>query len=324
MADSGTKLSMTKCKLSVLFQCISSSAGIVIASHCDFICSGIAMRGSSSCSSFDVTDSTFNLMTESSLGISSSHGQKSNLSGCKFVNGMCGIMIDSDAICNVTKSTFSGCKFSCRCRDSLLQLSRCEMYDCQKCLHSFGPKGNIQAKDCRFEKIALNCVECASESRIALERCVVENSATCVVKTTSNSSLLIMNCSFVNCNTKVVVATGSSNIKMVGCSFTSMSGNGFDFSDNVTVFMENIVFHVCSGIGIQLSASKLHMVSSKLSSILSHCVLCKKNSFLHATDCIFEFCNGKRVGIEQDSEIVIEADPSSCDQNIVLVNCEIY
>jgi hypothetical protein len=324
MSDSGTKISLSKSNLSILFQCISSTSGTVIADRCDFFCSGIAMRGSSSCSSFEITDSTFNLGTESSLGISSSHGHKTSIRGCKFVNGMCGIMIDSDAICIVTKSSFAGCKFGSRCRDSRLDLSRCSMYDCQKCLHSFGPKASIQAKDSTFEKTSLNCVECATESSIVLERCVFENSAICVVKSTASSRVSLNDCSFTNCNTKVIVGTGGSIIKIVGCSFRSMSGSGFDFSDNVKASMDNVIFHVCSGIAIQLTSSKLQMMSCQISSVLSHCVLCKNGSSLDAANCVFEYFNGKMIAIELDEDNVVNADPSDPDHHVTLNDCDFH
>jgi hypothetical protein len=322
MADSGTKLSLSKCKLNVLFQCVSSAAGTVFADQCDFVCSGIVLRGSSSCSSFDVTDSTFHLSTESSLGISSSHGHKTVIRGCQFVNGMCAIMIDSDALCNVTKSTFAGCKFCCRCRDSHLDLLRCSMYNCQKCLHSFGPKGNIKAFDCKFEKISLNCIECASESNIGLNRCAFNDTAICVIKSTTSSKVSINDSMFENCNTKVLVGTGGSVITITGSSFTSMSGNGFDFSDNVIVSMENVIFHVCSGIGIQLANSTLYLRSSQMSSILLHCILSKQNSTVHATDCTFEFFNGKMIVIENSSGELFDADPSNANHKVFLTNCQ--
>jgi hypothetical protein len=322
MGDSGTKLYVSKCKLNVLFQCISCAAGTLIADQCDFVCSGTVLRGSSSSSSFNITDSNFILGTESSLGISSSHGHKTSVSGCNFVNGMCGIMIDSDAICNVTKSKFSECKFGCRCRDAEIELSRCNMLDCQKCLHSFGPKGNIQAKDCKFEKITLNCMECTSESSIYLERCAVENSAVCAIKSTAKSKISMVDCVFMNCNTKVIVGTGGSIIKIVGCSFKSMSGNGFDFSDNVNVSMENVMFHVCSGIGIQLSRSKLQMTSCQISSVLSHCILMKQESSLAANECSFEFFNGKMIAIEDTKGCTTDGDANDLSHQIELQACK--
>ncbi len=320
MGDSGTKLSMTKCKLNVQNQCVSSSAGIVVASDCDFICSGIAFRGSSLHSSFDISNSTFNLTKDSSMGISSSHGQQTSLSDCKFFNGMCGLMIDSEAICDVKNSAFAGCKFGCRSRDSSLNLSNCSMQDCQKCVYSFGPKGKIHAKDSKFEKVVLNCFECVSESSITLERCIIENSASCAIKATASSSILLTDCNFINCNTKVSVATGSSRITMAGCNFNSMSGNGLDFSENSVGILDNIVFRRCSGIGIQLADSKLQMTCAKMSTILSHCILCKKGSSLDASDCMIEFCNGFNVAIESSDGVVTEYNSPSFFDKIIAQN----
>ena len=322
LGDSGTKVSMTKCKFNIPNQCVSSIAGVVIADHCEFNCSGIALRGSSSNSSFDITNSTFNLKTESSIGISSSHAHKTHLSDCHFQDGMCGIMIDSEAICIVKKTTFTRCKFGCRSRDALLQLAACKMYDCQKCVYSFGPKGNVQANDSAFEKIALSCMEAVSESSLSLERCSVENSAVCAIKASVSSNLALTDCTFTNCNTKVIVALGSCQVRISGCSFKSMSGNGFEISDSSVALLDNVVFSRCSGIAVQLTQSKVQMLSTRMSTLLSHCVLCRKGSSFKALECSFEFCNGMVIAIELESGELVEAEKSAkAHEGVSWQNC---
>ena len=323
LGDTGTKVSMTRCKFNIPNQCVSSSAGVVVADHCEFNCSGVALRGTSSNSSFDLSNSTFNLKTESSIGISSSHAHKTNLSDCSFNDGMCGIMIDSEAICTIQKSTFARCKFGCRCRDSLLQLAACKMYDCQKCLYSFGPKGNVQAKDSAFEKIALNCIEVVSESSLEFERCSVENSEICAIKASVRSKIAVTDCTFTNCNTKVFVAGGSSNVRISGSIFKSMSGNGLEFSDSSVGFLENVEFTRCSGIGIQLTQSRVQMLSTRMSTLLSHCVWCRQGSSFEALDCGFDFCNGMIVAIEIETGLTVEAENSAEAHGVLLQNCVI-
>lgn len=321
MGDSGTKISLAKCKLNIPFQCISSTAGLVIASDCGFICAGVVLRGSSPNSSFDINGCTFNLTNESSLGISSSHGHKTTVGNCIFNNGMCGIMIDSEAICDAKNSTFEGCRFGCRSRDSTMKLTDCKMYECQKCIYSFGLKGNVLAKDSKFEKIALNCVECVSESSISLERCVVENSAICAVKATTNSNVSLADCKLVNCNTKVIVATGSSKIRIFSSNFESMSGNGCDFSNNSEGFFENVVFRRCSGFGILLTQSKLQMKTSQMSTVLSHCILGKQGSSLEASDCTFEFCNASAILMQSEDGTMMDCKKTTICANTVLNQC---
>jgi len=307
MGDSGTKISLAKCKLNIPFQCISSTAGLVIASDCGFVCAGVVLRGSSPNSSFDINGCTFNLTNESSLGISSSHGHKTTVGNCIFNNGMCGIMIDSEAICDAKNSTFKGCRFGCRSRDSTMKLADCKMYECQKCIYSFGIKGNMLAKDSKFEKIALNCVECVSESWISLERCVIENSAICAVKATTSSNVSLADCKLVNCNTKVIVATGSSKIRIVSSNFESMSGN--------------VVFRRCSGFGILLTQSKLQMKTSQMSTVLSHCILGKQGSSLEASDCTFEFCNASAILMQSEDGTMIACKETTISANTVLNQC---
>jgi hypothetical protein len=314
---------MTKCKLNVPNQCIACTAGIISANHCEFICSGIALRGSSSNSSFDIANSTFYLTTDSSMGISSSHGHKTSVSDCNFIQGMCGIMIDSEAICDVKNSKFSGCKFGCRSRDSSLKLSYCSMSECQKCVYSFGPKGILHAKDSKFEKIALVCLESVSESCITLERCSVENSAICAIKATASGNILLTDCNFLNCSTKVSVATGSSKISIIGCSFNSISGNGFDFSENSIGKFENVNFRCCSGIGVQLSRSKLSMTTTNMSSVLMHCILCKSGSSLEAKQCTFEFCNGYCIANELTDGSIVQVEHGIQFDNINFEGCNI-
>ncbi len=321
VGDSGTKLSMTKCKIIVPNQCISCTAGLVIANHCEFVCSGIAVRGSSVNSSFDIANSTFNLETDSSMGISSSHGHKTSLCDCSFVNGMCGMMTDSEAICEIKNTNFTGCKFGCRSRDSILKLSNCKMHDCQKCVYSFGSKGKVHAKDSRFEKIAHNCFECVSESCIVLERCTIENSANCVIKATACGNMSLTDCKFENCNAKVSVATGGSTIKIASCHFNSLSGNGFDFNDNSVGILENVIFQCCSGIGIQLKDSKLYMVSSHMSTILSHCVLCNSGSSIEASRCLFEFYNGFSIAQELIDGTIVSVANSLEFNNVKAIDC---
>jgi hypothetical protein len=195
------------------------------------------------------------------------------------------------------------------------------MNGCQKNVYSFGPKAIVHAKDSKFEKIELGCVESVSQSSIIFERCIVENSECCAVKATSSSQISMNDCSFSNCNTKVVVATGKSNVTMVGCNFTSMSGNGFDFNDSSTGILENISFKRCSGIGVQLTSSKLKIQSSRMSTVLLNGIFCKQDSSVDAEDCIFEFINGYAIAYETDQGNVIEIANSSAEVGILMSNC---